>query len=465
MKVQAGTYEFGVWDEASQNGFWQGGFVVDQSKVKDIVLLPQMMVDAVDQMYFLGGFTDGDTVTARLYAAMDGTPVTGLTSGVFDIWVHNWEQDQSNWWDNPVENQYHAHLEAGEVTVNELGDGIYTVSFTLSTAANWHTYGVFQNGGHFNLDVRVGNAGMGFDFEVLTGEVYTVSGTVTDVSGDPVEGVFVDMWSQAGGAHAETDAQGQYSMKVRAGTWEFGVWDEVTMKGYYEAGLVVNQDLTKDVTIFPELDVHTVGDDPFLGFVQNGDTLVGDFEILEDQTPYTGFDTSILTVWVHSVNDPTMQDQDPANDWSETRIPNQYHADITSEVTLSEIGNGVYRVQYTVDTTNPVLALGGGFGLEVEFAGHGVHWPFGVFSGQVYTISGTVTDQQGNPVDGGEVGVWNQEFWFGDKTDNLGEYSITCPAGTYEFGVEPAPKSGYDIYYEPSVVIDQDITNYDIILE
>ena len=464
MRITAGIWEFGTWDEVSQTGTYSPGLSITSDLVRDVVIAPQMDVFS-EGMGFLGAYVDDDTVTAQVRVESNSAPILGLPTSLFDVWIHNWQEDQSDWWSNPVENLYHTHLTPGEYTVQDNVDGTYDISFTVDTAIDWHTYGVFQNGGHFNFEVQVGNQGTGFGFEVLTGDVYTLSGTVTDVSGAPIEGAYVDLWKfNAGGGHTETDALGQYSMIISGGTWELGVYDEVSMTGYYEAGLVIDQNTVKDITILPQLEAEPVGDDPFLGFVEHGDILTADFELYEGQTPYTGFDTSILTVWIHSQADPSMQDQDPSNDWFMTRLPNEYHSDITAEATLSEVGGGVYRVVYTVDTTDPVQALGGGFGLEIEFAGHGVHWPFGIITGDVYTVSGTVTDLLGNPVDGAKVSVWEDGFWFGDKTNSQGQYLIMCPVGTYEFGVDFDPGSNYNPYYEPVLVVDGDVTGHDVVV-
>ena len=463
MRITAGIWEFGTWYDASQTGTYTPGLSITSDLVRDVVLAPQLNLFS-DGMNFLGAYIDGDTVTAQVSVESAGSPVIGLPSNIFDVWLHNWQEDMSNWWDNPVENQYHAQLASGELGVVDNLDGTYDLSFTVNTATDWHTYGMFQDGGNFEFDIRAGDQGAFFHFDVLTGDVYTISGTVRNVAGAPVEGAYVDLWTfSSGGGHTETNAQGQYSMVVTGGTWEFGVYDDASMTGYYEAGLIIDQNIVKDVTILPQLDAMPIGD-PFLGFVKDGDVLTAEWELYEGQTPYTGFDTSILTVWVHSQADPTMQNQNPSDDWFKTRLPNEYHSDITPQATITELGNGEYRVVYTVDISDPVLALGGGFDLEVEIAGEGVHWPFGIITGDVYTVSGTVSDLGGNPVQNVHVSVWDEGFWFDDQTDAQGQYSIMCPAGTYDFGVDPDPESGYFPYYEPGLVVDGDVTGHDVVI-
>jgi len=463
MRINAGIWEFGTWDETTQTGTYNPSLSVFQDITRNVVLVPQINIMPEGDNY-LGTHIDGDTVIGTIYAESDGHPVLGLTQDVFDIWVHNWDEDTSNWWDNPVENQYHTNLAPSEFTVNEEGSGVYTVSFQVNASSTWHTYGLFSNGGLFDLDVRVGQSGMGFNFEVLSGDFYTVNGTVTDMQDNPVEGAEVDLWnSTSGGGHATTDADGYYSMVAKPGTWEFGVWDDNLMQGYYQAGLVIDRDRTLNVTIFPEIETYIDGD-PFLGFVQDGDLLLGEVQFLYNGTSITGFDTSILTVWIHSNNDPTLQDQDPDNDWFKTRIPNEYHTKITSEATINELANGTYQVEYTVNTSKPVLAQGGMFSIEAEFSGRGVHWPFGILQGDILTINGTITDLDGYPVQGAHVNIWNNEYWFGSKTNESGAYEIKCVSGTYEFGIEPAPESGYNPYYIDTLVINQSIYNYDVVL-
>jgi len=50
-----------------------------------------------------------------------------------------------------------------------------------------------------------------------------------------IEGIFVDLWGLAGGAHAETNAQGLYSFKVPECAYKVGVKGIVSPTGYYEA--------------------------------------------------------------------------------------------------------------------------------------------------------------------------------------------------------------------------------------
>ena len=72
--------------------------------------------------------------------------------------------NESNyWWMNQVENEYHVDV-SDAVTVVE--GNSYTISYVIDMSLS-----LFASGGQFSMDVRVGDAGWGWGFDVLSGEV------------------------------------------------------------------------------------------------------------------------------------------------------------------------------------------------------------------------------------------------------------------------------------------------------
>jgi protocatechuate 3,4-dioxygenase beta subunit len=455
----AGTYQFGVnpTPESGLGGYGSSSFAVSGDVVKDVVLTPQLNIQQAEGTQgFLGNLPATGTLTARFTVSTigsegnPGVPVTGLSRDMFDVWIHNWDdptlqdQDPSNdWWQNQVENQYHGHAVGAALTEDPEHPGLYTITYVLGS----DQYPSLDQGGHMSLDVRVGNGGMGWGFSVFSGIGYEVSGVVSDMSGNPVGGIEVNMWAQEFGSGGISDESGHYSIYVPAGTYNIGVKPN-EVGDYFEQGISVDSDLTKDIRLIPSMVIDQVGQDPWLGFYQSGGTLTANFVISSTSgQPMTGFDTSLLDIWVHNPNDPTLTDSDPSNDWWANPVENQYHTRITSDVTYTEEGNGVYGLSYVIDGSNPIFSSGGHFDLEIRGGKAGVHLPFGLIVGEAYSVSGSVTSD-GQPVVGAKVGVWNSEYWFGSETDQGGLYQFTVAAGDYQFGVDAPEGSGLGSYYE-----------------
>ncbi|MFQ6040257.1 MAG: carboxypeptidase-like regulatory domain-containing protein, partial [Candidatus Poribacteria bacterium] len=101
----------------------------------------------------------------------------------------------------------------------------------------------------------------------------TISGRVTNDVGEPLESVYIEAWRDAGGGiRTFTDADGNYTAEVRAGTWHLGSRAEVC--NYY----VIDP---------PNPDPFGDGDF-YIVAVSEGDAITGkDFTMSPDSTPPT----------------------------------------------------------------------------------------------------------------------------------------------------------------------------------
>ncbi len=80
---------------------------------------------------------------------------------------------------------------------------------------------------------------------------------------------------------------------------------------------------------------------------------------------------------------------------------------------------------------------------------------------EAYTLSGTVTDEDNNPVAGASVAVSGDTYSDETTTDDQGVYSLELPNGSYTLTVS---KEGYDEVTETVEVSGADISNKDITL-
>jgi hypothetical protein len=297
-------------------------------------------------------------------------------------------------------------------------------------------YPDLSSGGHLSLDLRIGNAGMGWGFDVFSGTAYQVSGVVSDMSGNPVGGIEVSMWAQEFGSGGVSDESGHYSIYVPAGTYNMGVKPSEA-GNFFEPGVTVDSDLSKDIRLMPSMVISQLGQDPWLGFYYSGGTLTANFVISTPSgQPVTGFDTSLLNIWVHNPADPTLTDNDPSNDWWSNPVENQYHARITDDVTYTEVGNGVYGLSYLIDDSNPVFSSSGHFDLEIRGGDAKVYLPFDLIA-HATTISGHVVGPSGALVGATVIIDFGQSQPIVTMTDNQGNYQLQSPLGLHKLAVLP----------------------------
>ncbi|RLI14519.1 MAG: hypothetical protein DRO43_03805, partial [Candidatus Hecatellales archaeon] len=462
VTVPSGVYDFQVNPPAGSGLaiYYEPGLPVSSDLTKNVVLLTGFVVSG--QVTQTGGspvagarFTLWDPINSRGYGTetdTNGNFSFIAPASTYELYV---EPPQGSNLAAYAESNF---VVSGDTTKNVTLSSGYTVSGTVSDPngnpvqgaivtlwdpINQAGYGAPPTGpnGNYSLSVPAGiyefhvdpppssNLAMYHEMDVtinsdITKNVtltsgYTVSGVVSDSNSNPVQGAQVMLWdpiNQAGYGSPPTNSQGQYSLSVPAGTYEFTVMPPLGqgLAAYSESGFTVSGDVTKNVTLTSGSTISGVISDP------NGDPVQGAFVFLWDpinQAGYGGPPTGSNGAYTMTVPNGTYEFHiDPP--------PNSNLAHYSESVTIS--GN---------TTKNVTLSSG-------------------------YTVSGTVSDPNGNPVQGAIVVLWDpiSGAGYGRPTDASGQYSLTVPAGTYEFHVEPPPGSNLAIYHEMNVAINADTT-------
>jgi len=234
LYVGAGTYNFHVWPghryEENFTDFKIGSLNVTSDRFINVTLYPRYSVDLEldEEFVYLGG-TLGVTLNITLslgehevsdewgtyWEEIAGPPVVGLNSSQFSAWVHNSNYQYSEmWWSNPVENDYHDYWDSLNVT--EVSDGIYEFNFTVPNRMPYNDTDAYW----LDLEVLVANNEAWRGFSVMSGDVYTISGTVYNESMHVIPYAEIDVvMGMEWGTSVEADEFGNYSVLVPAGNY------------------------------------------------------------------------------------------------------------------------------------------------------------------------------------------------------------------------------------------------------
>jgi len=447
----AGTYDFNAWpDDPELGGYWTSGFDLSANMPDyDLVLAPQVYVD-YDGDHFLGQKGNGATVEVTFELRNNADEEVPGLGDQFEVWIHDWDNDpdQNSWWDNPVNNLYHWDV-TDLVTITE---GSYTLEYIVDGSLP-----IFNSEGHRNLEIRIGNAGYGWGFRYISGEVYTISGVVQDSTGAPVENVWVNLWTEEDVYGVDTDDLGRFSISAPSGTYELSAWpDDSELSGHWEPKFDLNDDSAGMViTLFEEVWFDYAGNWN-LGTYAAGETVSVTFELRDNNNnPVSGLSDSFV-IWMHD------WDGDPnPHEWWTNPVSNNYHWEVTDDVTIIE---GSYTLEYVIDNTKPVFAAGGERRFQVNLGFYQLEWDFYYSSGGQYTLSGVVTDSFGAPVDGAMVELMGQEDEYNTFTNQFGQYILDVSDGQYELLVVPLDHSVLSAYFDMGLTINDDLQQ-DIELE
>ena len=244
----------------------------------------------------------------------------------------------------------------------------------------------------------------------VIGQSYTISGTVRDYDGTPLQSVYVKTeWDDPTYVGDWTDASGYYSLTVTAGTYHVNA-------GKY--GLPNPPEQT--VTVPPNQVVD-------FAFPQRY-TIRGTVRD-HDGTPVQ--DARVTTEW-----------GDPVYDSDQT--------DATGAYTLTVIAG-----TYTIGASKDGYPDPGDQEVTVPPDASGVDFAFP----QQYTIRGTVRDHDGSPVQDARVTTeWGDPVYDSDQTDATGAYTLTVIAGTYTIG---ASEDGYPDPGDQEVTVPPDASGVD----
>ncbi len=250
----------------------------------------------------------------------------------------------------------------------------------------------------------------------LTALTYTLSGTVTDGQGNPVTGVAMDASSASTVMYGQTDAAGSYSMSGVPGVYsylEFYPLETVPVPPGWPSSF-------------------TLRENPGASYDLTGGDLVQNFQL----------DTVPLTVVV--------------NDASGSAVPNAQVTGSSSGGTTSVTAGGPADASIIGEGDQATTGADGTATMQVfkgvRYAAGRVCASIGLTSvcntqpltvttpttitlqqPLTYTLSGTVTDGQGNPVTGVAMDASSASTVMYGQTDAAGSYSMSGVPGVYSY--------------------------------
>ncbi|MBD3331042.1 hypothetical protein GF354_05985 [Candidatus Peregrinibacteria bacterium] len=266
----------------------------------------------------------------------------------------------------------------------------------------------------------------GQNFNVTTSDLYTVSGQIDIPGTSDDSGVMVWIWGPNGGNEAKTDSSGNYSLRVRAGTYTLdayipGVGDLTPIKNLVVDGNEVGGvDFTDFSAATPQTLSITLKDDEGSEVTVNEDTII-------DFVNTSGKGNSLFIPAGSSTGTVNLSE---GEFYLDTDLPGLDFDDLT--VAGAEFNN----VNGTPSTDNKVDIDGTGDDLVLTLP-------------DLYTLSGQVTLNSAG-VNDAWISVYNSSTkdYFGVMSANNaagggqnGEYVIMLPPGSYSIS---ANKPGYN---------------------
>jgi hypothetical protein len=303
---------------------------------------------------------------------------------------------------------------------NDLGEYSLTVPAGIYTVSVRGVELGYEN--RYQEDVTINDgATTTIEFELKTVTFGTIGGTVTNADGDPIKNVEISIHNDDYSYYfyTETNQQGEYSCAVPAGIYT------VSAQGV-EVGY---SNSTKESVV-----------------VVDGETTTADFQLEK-----VGLGTISGTV-TNTYGDPIKNVEISIHNddysyyfYTETNQQGKYSHTVPAGIYTVraegvEVGYSNLQQNNVVVAENETTTID--FQLEIVALG---------------TISGTVTDAaSGGSIEGVQIVISNNYYWFLAETDNLGEYSITVPVGNYT-----VLAAGYEFGYfspeEPNVNVAENV--------
>lgn len=332
------------------------------------------------------------------------------------------------------------------VPQNEGGEALSGVSHTLDYV--WPA--VYDQG-----SVTVGD-------EQVSNDRGTVTGTVTDTEGNPIEGVKV----AAGGVSAKTGADGTYEFEVSNGTYDL----TASHKEYSEA--TVEIDVTKDQTTQQDIELEQRdvwievnatdaegGQGAIVTVPIEVTELSSDWQDVADYIVgyelFLDYDTDVLEFAGAQDADFSVEgvrteipESDPGYGLGELRLNSSSIAE-TAEPPLTPVKVNFELVGDPGDNSTIEIISENEDGESVSGISHDPNfgaWPAVYETGTVEitdedvafgTLELAVTDQDGNPVPGAAVTGGGVD----ETTDSDGQISVELQSGTYDLTVEAEGES------------------------
>jgi len=333
----------------------------------------------------------------------------------------------------------------------------------------------------------------------------TIQGTVTDGNGNPVANLVVEAFSRSGGGFSEgqTDANGQFQIKVTAGTWM--VMPRLSPTSSYaldsnpqEVQVSANQTVTYNISLtnatatiqgtvvdsngspvsvygfaFAQVNGSNFGPGGLGGPVERGSFSFkvppGTYSVnigLPPGSSYTPGDSQTVTVSdgqtqniTLTVKSNTATIQGTIKDENGNPVTANMHVfAVSSNNTFQEgqVSNGSYSISvaagtwslgYFIDPSTGYISAPPDPSLRFSVKDGETKTENITLTKANSTISGTVTQPDGSAATGVFVSVEtsgvNRRFVAGSPTDSNGNYSINVSDGTYLVRANVAPNSGY----------------------
>ena len=274
MYTPDGLYDFEVWPGSAYEQTYGEYFVPFMAVSGDTNLGTITLREPLylDMEINKEGLLLGDTMTVTFeilsggteemvdghYEYVGGTAVTDLGTDLLSIWVHQWGQDPGNWWQDPVEGDYHDDLtnNAAFTWVKDGStDGTYEFTWTVPDELPYND----PNADWFDLEVQLLDARSNRGFIIFTGDVAVISGTVRDAeTGTPVPLAEIDLWREGWGMFIDADETGYFETPLPIG--QYSIMAEAKEGDYlpYMADLDFTGTLSQDILLQPMPDTFTL---------------------------------------------------------------------------------------------------------------------------------------------------------------------------------------------------------------
>ncbi|WP_161605586.1 carboxypeptidase regulatory-like domain-containing protein [Natrialba chahannaoensis] len=415
---------------------------------------------------------------------VDGfVPETTVNAG--ETVEHNFELDEEGYLSGSVTDINGTLLDDGNVTVVDdpddpqihevaaISNGTYNVPIAPGT---YYVEADSDNYVSSDADDVVVNPGETTNQDFSLQETGFIAGTVTDSANEPIDSGYVqvhDIWE-----HVEIDEDGTYNMSVAPDTYtveagsdgyvteysdnvsvEVGTTTELNVS-LTEAGFIVGTVSDPDGNPIDSGEVHAYDEGHentgWNGLSEDDDGQFnfsvpeGTYTIQADSDGYGSVSHGGLEV---TTGEQTVQNVtlEPAGHFDVTVTDPDGNLIPDANIDMYDPDESIWQGDVTDENGSATISIPDGtYDVEVRADGYAPTRleDVSVSVGEVVTqtielevastIQGTVTDADGNPVDGAEVfahddGYQHVEF---DETDADGEYSVVVPEGEYTLRID-----------------------------
>lgn len=414
LKVPAGTY----YIEASAHGYlseyYDNAFSL---KTATLIKTDPQTKDITGIDFVLGS---GGSISGQVVDKSSGKPLAEVTLIAFSK-TGSGTPGGSNL------PGYYARTDAqGNYKITGMAEGDYFIQATAGGYQVQYYDKVASQQLATTVTVKAGGSTPDINFEmekeiIITPDLYEISGTVYDANGNTVTYAIITAEAAATTPigvktyYAKSDGNGDYTLKVHAGSYIVSAQAQGFVKEYYNN--VATRDLATKVSVDAS-NPSAAGIDFSLG---TGGGIAGTVTDAAINAPIKGASVSIMSSrnsgGIPGTNNFSAQTDEQGNYKISGLAAGKYIVMARKEG---------FALQYYDHVADYTLAT------EVEVIGEqttsGIDFSLGKLAG----ISGTVTDAAtSNPIPKAEVVAEGNGVRFAAHTNEHGEYTLPLPAGTY----------------------------------